>query len=157
MAQLHESRNEVMTELQLPPGARFYEDIRLLVYRPRGVLNQEAVDAIVAAMGKLEYAFREPFDRFLDTLAADEIELNHQFIIQISLYRRFAYTGRPPAKSAILATDSTMVHYGRLHALLMQGSPLSVRVFRDRKDAAEWLGLPIERLMVEKGDEQASI
>jgi hypothetical protein len=145
-----------MREVQLPSDARFYEDIRLLVYRPRGVLNEEAVDAIVAALGKLEFAFREPFDRFFDTLAADEIELNHQFIIQISLYRRFAYVGRPPAKSAILATDATMVHYGRLHALLTQGSPLSVRVFRQCKDAAEWLGLPIERLMVENVNDKAS-
>ena len=142
-----------MTGVPLPSDARFYKDIRLLVYRPRGLLNDDTVDAIIAAVGKLEYSFREPFDRFFDTLAADEIELNHQYIIQISLYRRFAYTGRPPAKSAILATDSTMVHYGRLHALLTQGSPLTVRVFRERKDAAQWLGLPIERLIAENGDD----
>jgi hypothetical protein len=49
-------------------------------------------------------------------------------------------------KSAILATDSTMVHYARLHALLTQGSPINVRVFQDRKEAANWLGLPVERL-----------
>lgn len=143
-----------MTEVQLPSDARFYEDIRLLIYRPRGLLNEAAVDAVVAALGKLEYTFREPFDRFFDTTEADEVELNHQFIIQVSLYRRFAYTGRPAVKSAILATDSTMVHYGRLHALLTQGSPLSVRVFCDRKNAAEWLGLPVERLMVDNGNDQ---
>jgi hypothetical protein len=49
-------------------------------------------------------------------------------------------------KSAILATDSTLVHYARLLALLTQGSPIKVRIFQDRKEAAEWLGVPIERL-----------
>ena len=89
---------------------------------------------------------QDPFDRFFDTLAADEIELNAEYIIQISLYRRFAYTGHPPVKSSILATDSTMIHYARLHALLTQGSPLDVRVFQDREEAAQWLGVPLERL-----------
>jgi hypothetical protein len=34
-----------------------------------------------------------------------------------------------PVKSAILATNETMVHYAKLHALMTQGSPINVRVF----------------------------
>jgi uncharacterized protein (DUF2384 family) len=49
-------------------------------------------------------------------------------------------------KSAILASDATMIHYARLHALLTQGSPIHVRVFQDRKEAADWLNVPVERL-----------
>jgi hypothetical protein len=33
-----------------------------------------------------------------------------------------------------------------LHALLTQGSPINVRVFQDRKEAADWLGVFVERL-----------
>jgi hypothetical protein len=84
-----------------------------------------------------------------DTLAAEEVELNFQYIIQVSLHRRLSYAGRPPVKSAILATDSTLVHYGKVHALLTQGSPITVRVFQDRKDVAQWLGVPLERLSAE--------
>ena len=64
------------------------------------------------------------------------------------------YAGRPPVKSAILATDSTMIHYARLHALLTQGSPIHVRIFQDRNEAAKWLGVPIERLAptIERSD-----
>jgi hypothetical protein len=40
-----------------------------------------------------------------------------------------------------------MIHYGRLHGLLTQGSPINVRIFQDRKEAAEWLGVPLERLV----------
>jgi uncharacterized protein (DUF2384 family) len=39
-----------------------------------------------------------------------------------------------------------MIHYGKLHAVLTQGSPINVRIFKDRQEAAEWLGVPIERL-----------
>jgi hypothetical protein len=33
-----------------------------------------------------------------------------------------------------------------LHASLTEGSPIQVRVFQDRKDAAQWLGVPSELL-----------
>jgi ribosomal protein S3 len=43
-------------------------------------------------------------------------------------------------------TKSTLIHYGKVHALLTRGSPIKVRVFQERKEAAEWLGVPIDRL-----------
>ena len=63
-----------------------------------------------------------------------------------SLHRRLSYAGRPPVKSAILATDAAMIHYGRLHAVLTQGSPINVRIFQDRAKAAQWLSVPVEQL-----------
>ena len=92
---------------------------------------------------------QEPFNRFTDTLAADEVELNFKYVIQFSLHRRLAYAGHPPVKSAILATDSTMIHYGKMHAVLTQGSPIKVRVFQDRKEVAQWLDVFVERLTQE--------
>jgi len=89
---------------------------------------------------------KEPFNRFADTLAAHAVDLNFEHIIRVSLYRRSFYAGRPPVKTAILATDATAIHYSRLHALLTQGSSIKVRVFHERKEAARWLGVPIERL-----------
>jgi hypothetical protein len=58
-------------------------------------------------------------------------------------------------KSAILAADATMIHYARLHALLTQGSPIHVRIFNDRKEAADWLAVPIERLTMDRQPTQA--
>jgi len=135
--------------MKLPPDVEFYEDVRLLVWRPRGLLNQAAVDRIITVVGELETTLKEPFNRFADTLAADAHDLNFEYIIRVSLYRRHVYAGRPPVKSAILATDSTLAHYGRLHALLTQGSSINVRVFQDRAQAAQWLGVPIDRLTAE--------
>ena len=132
--------------MKFPPDIQFHEDIRLLVYRPRGLLNEETVNKIIRVIGGLEARLTEPFNRLSDTLGHDEVELNFKYVIQVSLYRRLSYQGRPPIKSAILATDSTIIHYGRLHALLTQGSPIKVRIFQDRAEAAQWLGVPVELL-----------
>jgi len=133
--------------MKLPPDVEFHEDIRLLVYRPHGLLNEATVNKIIKVIGELEAKSKEPFDRFSDTLGHDEVELNFKYIIHVSLYRRLTYSNRPPIKSAILATDSTIIHYGRLHALLTQGSPINVRLFQDREEAAQWLNVPMARLL----------
>jgi hypothetical protein len=132
--------------MKLSPDVEFHDDISLLIYRPRGVLDEAAVKRVVDVLEDLEEKLQKPFNRFSDTLAADEVELNFKYVIQVSLCRRLSYAGHPPVKSAILATDATMIHYARLHALLTQGSPINVRVFKERQGAANWLGLPIERL-----------
>ena len=132
--------------MKLPPDVEFHDDIRLLIYRPRGVIDEAAVKKVVDVLEDLEENLQRPFNRFFDTLGADEVELNFKYVIQVSLCRRLAYAGHPPVKSAILARDSTMIHYARLHALLTQGSPINVHVFKDCAEAAEWLDLPVERL-----------
>lgn len=132
--------------MKLPPDVEFHDDIRLLIYRPRGVIDEAAVKKVVDVLEDLEAKLQKPFNRFSDTLVADEVELNFKYVIQVSLCRRLAYAGHPPVKSAILARDSTMIHYARLHALLTQGSPINVRIFKDRQEGADWLGVPLERL-----------
>src|SRR4029453_93065 len=81
-----------------------------------------------------------------DTLGHDEVELNFRYVIEISLYRVLSYGDRPPVKSAILATDSTIAHYCQLHAIIHHGSPNRVRIFQAPEDAAKGLGVPWERL-----------
>jgi hypothetical protein len=133
--------------MKLPPELEFHEDIHLLIYRPQGVIDDAAVKKVVSVLEDLETRLEKPFNRFSDTIGADEVELNFKSVIQVSLCRRLSYSGHPPVKSAILATDSTMIHYARLHALLTQGSPINVRIFQDRNDAARWLNAPVERLV----------
>jgi hypothetical protein len=132
--------------MKLPPEVQFHEDIRLLIYRPCGVLNEQSVDKIVSIIGDLEAKLKEPFNRFFDTLGHDEVELNFRYVIQISLHRVLSYGDRPPVKSAILATDTTIGHYFQLHAIITEDSPINVRIFQKREDVAKWLGVPIERL-----------
>src|SRR5215472_16720708 len=132
--------------MKLPPEIEFHEDIRLLIYRPRGLINEAEINKVISVIEKIEAASLEPFNRFSDTSETHEVELNFQYVIQASLHRRLAHAGRVPVKSAILATDSTIVHYARLLILLTEGSSIKVRVFQDRNEAAQWLGVRVELL-----------
>ena len=138
-----------LNNIKFPPDVEFYEDIRLIVWRPHGLVNKAAVNKIITVIGELETVSKEPFNRFSDTVRADAIDLNFEYIIHVSLYRRSFYGKRPPIKSAILATDETLIHYAKVHALLTQGSPINVRVFQDRKETAQWLDVPIATLMAD--------
>ena len=132
-----------------PPDVKFHEDVRLLVYRPRGLIDEAAVNKIISVIEDLEAETQEPFNRFSDTSETHEVELNFRYVIEVSLHRRLAYAGRAPVKSAILANDSTIIHYARLLVLLTQGTSIKVQVFQDREQAARWLGVPIELLMAQ--------
>jgi hypothetical protein len=132
--------------MKLPPEIEFHQDIRLLIYRPRGLIDEAVLNKVVSVIEDLEAATQEPFNRFSDTSKIDEVELNFRYVIHVSLHRRLSHKGRAPVKSAILATDSTVVHYARLLALLTQGSSIHVQLFSDPEEAAQWLGVPLERL-----------
>jgi hypothetical protein len=139
--------------MELPSDIEFHPDIRLLVYRPRGLIDEAAINKIISVIENLEAETQVPFNRFSDTTEAHEIELNFRYVIQVSLHRRLFHKGRAPVKSAILATDSTLIHYARLVMLLTEGSSIKVRVFQDRNEAAQWLGVPIELLAAKVGGE----
>ena len=132
--------------MTLPPDIEFREDVGLLIYRPHGLLNEVSVNKIIKVIEDLEARLKEPFNRFFDTSGHDEVELNFRYVIQISLHRVLSYADRPPVKSAILATDSAIVHYCQLHAIITQESPITVRIFQQREDAAKWLGVSLDRL-----------
>ena len=132
--------------MRIPPDIEFEEDIRLFIYRPRGLLDAASVDRAVTVLGEFEKNQKEPFNRCLDTSAIDRLELNYQYVIQVSLYRVLTYAHRPAVKSAMLATDSTVAHYFQLHAIITEDSPINVRIFRELGDAAKWLAVPVERL-----------
>lgn len=132
--------------MKLPPEIEFHEDIRLLVYRPKGLINEAEINRVIGVIEAIEAASQQPFNRFSDTSETHEVELNFRYVIEASIHRRQAHVGRVPEKSAILATDAAIVHYARLLALLTEGSSIKVRVFHDRKEAAEWLSVPLELL-----------
>jgi hypothetical protein len=132
--------------MKLPSEIEFYPDIRLLIYRPRGSIDEAAINKITSVIDDLEAATQEPFNRFSDTSEIHEVELNFRYVIHVSLHRRLAHAGHAPVKSAILATEPTLIHYARLLALLTEGSSIKVRVFHERTEAADWLNVPVERL-----------
>jgi hypothetical protein len=135
-----------MNDVKLPPEIEFYKKMRLLIYRPKGLINEAEINRVIGIIEGIEAASQEPFNRFFDTSETHEIELNFKYVIQVSLHRRLSHKGRAPVKSAILATDSTLIHYARLLVLLTEGSSIKVHLFQDRTEAAKWLGVPAELL-----------
>jgi len=140
--------------MKLPPDVEFHEDIRLLIWKPRGLINESAVNKIITVLGEMEASSAEPFNRFSDTSAAEAVDLNFGYIFHVSLFRRFSYRGLP-IKSAILATSETHLHYSKLHAILTQGSPIKVRIFQELDAAAAWLGVPIDLLQAQGNSKKA--
>jgi hypothetical protein len=128
-----------------PPDVLFHHDLRLMVWRPRGTVNEKAINKILEFMGKKETASHEPFNRFTDASLVESVDLNFRYIFHVSLFRRLSYVGWP-VKSAILVTREELLHYSKLHQILTQGSPIQVRIFRERADAAKWLGVSLETL-----------
>jgi hypothetical protein len=112
------------------------------------VLNETALEQIVTLIGDLEASSEIPFNRFTDTTAAEAIDLNFKYVFDAALFRRLAYAGRPPVKSAILVTSFTAAHYSKLHELLTRSSSINVRIFEERETAAKWLGVPVELLII---------
>jgi len=115
-----------------PADIQFHEDVRLLMWGPRGVLNEAALEQIVTLIGDLEASSEIPFNRFTDATAAEAIDLNFRHVFHVALFRRFSYAGRSPVKSAILVTSFTAAHYSKLHELLTRSSSIKVRIFEER-------------------------
>ena len=81
-----------------PFGVQFHTEQRLLVWRPRGLLDEKVVTDVVAALGQLEMELHEPVNRFSDTVGVEQVELNYEYVISVAFYRRFAYADRKPIK-----------------------------------------------------------
>src|SRR4051794_36204397 len=61
--------------MTLPADIEFHEDIRLFIYRPSGLLDQASVSRAVNVLADHEAKLKEPFNRFSDTSAIDELPI----------------------------------------------------------------------------------
>jgi len=132
--------------MKLPPDVECIEDASLLIWRPRGVLNEATVNRIIAFLGDREGKVGSPFNRFTDMSALNAVDLNFKYVFHVALFRRLSRVGREVVKSAFLVTDSERARYIKLHAMLTDYSPLKVAIFKERPAAAKWLGVPVELL-----------
>lgn len=131
-----------------PPGFHFHEDISLLVWKPRGEIDEAVVNRAISFLSDMEATVGKPFNRFTDTTAQGPVELSFQYIFHVALYRRLSYAGRPPVRSAFMATDPKAIQIVKIHALMTSHSPLQVALFEHSEEAALWLGVPITALTV---------
>ena len=132
--------------MKLPAHVLFRKDLSLLVWKPRGIMDESTVNEMVAFIEAVEKRNSKPLNRFSDVSALDAVDLNFNFVFHVALGRRLSAKRRPAVKSAFYVTSSDTVHYAKLHAMLTDYSPLHVALFTDRAAAAKWLGVPLEAL-----------
>src|SRR4051794_32134150 len=131
-----------------PPEVTYCADWKLLIWKPRGVLNEHIVADIVSFI-EWQEANVGVFNRFTDTTALDAIDLHFSFIFHVVLCRRLTFAARPGVKSAFLVSNRQSAHYFKLHELVTVHSPLQVKVFDDRAACAYWLNVPPRALIQE--------
>jgi hypothetical protein len=136
--------------MKLPEDVECIEDASLFIWRPRGVLNEAMVNKILAFVADQERKFGRPFNRFTDMSALHAVDLTFKYVFHVALYRRLSRAGREVVKSAFFVTDPEIARYIKLHAIMTDHSPLKVAMFKEREAAAKWLGVPIEKLQVQK-------
>ena len=133
--------------MKLPTHVLFRKDLSLLVWKPRGIMDESTVNEMVAFIEAVEKRNSKPLNRFSDVSALDAVDLNFNFVFHVALARRLSAKRKPAVKSAFYVTSSDTVHYAKLHAMLTDYSPLHVALFTDRAAAAKWLGVPLEALL----------
>ena len=133
--------------MESPPDVRFHEDLHLIVWRPRGLLNEAAVNRVVVDLHRREAVAAKPFNRFCDLSLVESFHLSFKYVFHVALHRRLSYAGRKPIKSAFYVTHPQAAHIVKIHALMTDQSPLQVEMFEEREAAAKWLGVPVESLM----------
>jgi hypothetical protein len=129
------------------PYVKFHADQRLFTWHPQGVLDSDTVSKVVAFIEIEEQESIEPFNRFTDLSRLAAIELDFEYIVQVSMHRRKAYADNEPAKSAFLTSTPQASRLASLHATLMDQSPLRVAFFSEIDAAADWLNVPCELLL----------
>jgi hypothetical protein len=132
--------------MELPPDLSFRKDFSIILWKPRGTLNEAMVNEIVPFIEKAERRTIKPFNRFVDLSAIDMVDLNFRFVFQVALFRRLSVKSKPVVKAAFYITSKAAAHYPRLHALLTDFSPLDVSLFNNRAEAAKWLDVPVDVL-----------
>jgi hypothetical protein len=110
-----------------------------MVYRPRGILSESRVNAIIEFLEQEENEAESSFNRFTDLSKVEALNLGVNAMIRISLHRRLAYGNHPPVKSAFYVTDKTAADLVKVHVRLTAHSPIKVRMFQKLEAAAKWL------------------
>jgi hypothetical protein len=133
--------------MKVPAHVQFRKDHALILWKPRGILDTAIIDEVVLFIERAEKNSKKRFNRFSDLSALDAVNLNFKFVFDVGLSRRLSSRSNPSVKSAFYVTSPATTHYTKLHKLLTDYSPLAVRLFTDRDEAATWLGVEPEVLV----------
>ena len=112
-----------------------------MVWQPRGILDEPHIEQLISLLEHTEDEAERPFNRYTDLSRLDAVELTFAYVLQVSLYRRLVYGERSIVKSAFYAVNRATAQLALTHATITSDSPLQVKVFLRKTNAAKWLGV----------------
>lgn len=133
-------------KMKLPPHVSFHHDLRLMAWRPRGILEENQISQIVEFLDKEEDRAEKPFNRFADLSKLDAVDLDPDFILRVSLRRRLVYAERPAVRVAFYVTSEAVARFVQIHVLATDQSPLECAMFDNLPETAKWLGVSTDTL-----------
>jgi hypothetical protein len=136
-------------KLKLPPDAIFHHDLRLMVFRPRGVFSEKQMRTLVKMLDEAEKKAAKPFNRFTDLSQLFAVNIDIEAFLSSSLRRQTTYATRAPVKSAFYVTTEAVARLAKVHSLVMESSYLNVKMFDTIGKAARWLRVPKETLALD--------
>ena len=69
-------------------GVSFHSDLNLLVWQPRGILDEAHVEQLISLLEEAEDEAERPFNRYTDLTTVGDVELSFDYVFRVSLYRR---------------------------------------------------------------------
>ena len=90
--------------MKLPAHVLYRKELSLILWKPRGILDESLVNEIVVFIDTAEARASKPFNRFADLSALDAVDLNFKFVFHIALHRRLSAKPKPAVKSAFAYT-----------------------------------------------------
>ncbi len=126
------------------PDAVYYPKFRLMTWHPIGIFDAALADNVRQFIEWEEYIQDAPFDRYTDLSGITEVQVNLQRLSEVARRRRNVLQ---PVRSAIFADKAHSFVIAQIYESLMeQAVAITVRAFRQREAAAQWLGVPVEIL-----------
>jgi len=123
------------------PRAVYYPKFRLMTWHPTGIFDGALADKVREFIEWEECMQDAPFDRYTDLSGVTEVRISLQRLLEAARRRRRVLQ---PVNSAIFADKKFSVLIAQIYESLMEeAEAITVRAFRERESAAQWLGVPV--------------
>ena|SRR5581483_286293 len=142
----HENSGGSTRMENLPEGMSFYPDKHLFINRLGRHIDESSFRIALRTVSEIETWYHEPFNRFVDASRVQSVDVTVRYIVLQALYRRHVYRDRPHVKSALLTFNKDLIHLSMLQTALFKGANITLRIVKNRAEAAKWLRVPVELL-----------
>jgi butyrate kinase len=111
-----------------------------MTWHPVGIFDAALADSVREFVEHEEYIQDAPFNRYTDLSGITEVQINLERLSETASRRRGVLQ---PVQSAIFADKRHCLVIAQIYESLMEHAvAITVRVFRERELAAQWLGVP---------------